>query len=826
MRFFWMAGLVVGLFACRATPKPETESSLGGLGDEPDADGDGIVQSEDCDDGDPSIYTGAEEVCNGVDDDCDGEVDEGVLTLVWRDVDGDGFGNPDESGAFCAPPEGYVTNDSDCDDTHPDRFPGNVEVCDGIDNNCDSVVDEDVGEVFFADVDADGFGDRENSARFCSAPDGFTSDSADCDDTDPSVFPGATEVCNERDDNCDGSVDEGVTLTFYVDLDQDSWGDLSASTESCVVPVGYTAQPGDCDDGADFVFPGAREVCNGIDDDCDGDIDDADVDLDSSTASVWYADIDSDGFGDGTTRFQACQAPSGATADNTDCDDTNASIYPGATEVCNSVDDDCDGDIDDADSSLDVGSAQTFFADQDSDGFGDAMVSVDQCVAPTGYIVDDTDCDDTRDDIYPGAPELRDGADNDCDGSADDDVYVGTGADGSLVVTGTTDLSTDASGGRTFADAVSFDVTAISGATVTASTAIVGIAAGDEVLLINLQGTDGAYSAVGTYTFATVDAVTGSEVTLALPVSDVFGEVSNADLSGQTIVVQRVPNYEDVDIRAGARLTTTAWADGGTGVLAFRAAGTVTIAAGGIVDVDGAGYSGGATGSWNNCDSYQGESLSGLGDGDGDGVCTAYNEYYGHWANHEGGGGAHITGGGGEYGGGATPGVSWTGGSATPPEAGDVYGDAALTGLFLGSGGGGVWNGGTDAPGESPGPGGNGGGMLVIGARAFVALAADVVSSAGEATFNWAQGTWTYGAGGGAGGSVWIQADDFTAPADAVWAGGGFGESTHIRAGGDGGEGRVRIDCNTCNGYVQGTSAADAALAAVSTPAPGWSEAP
>ena len=116
-----------------------------------DADGDGYLADEDCDDQNAQIHPGVEEICDGLDNDCNGEIDEGVLTIFYIDDDGDGFGNPESSGEYCSPPEGYVPSGSDCDDSNPDVFIGNNEICDGIDNNCNDEIDEGVGDVYFVD---------------------------------------------------------------------------------------------------------------------------------------------------------------------------------------------------------------------------------------------------------------------------------------------------------------------------------------------------------------------------------------------------------------------------------------------------------------------------------------------------------------------------------------------------------------------------------------------------------------------------------------------------------------------------------------------------
>ena len=132
-----------------------------------DADGDGYLADEDCDDQNAQIHPGVEEICDGLDNDCNGEIDEGVLTVYYIDEDDDGFGNPEVSGEYCNPPEGYVPSASDCDDSNPDVFIGNNETCDGIDNNCNDEVDEGVGDVYFVDSDRDGFGDSDNTTLLC-----------------------------------------------------------------------------------------------------------------------------------------------------------------------------------------------------------------------------------------------------------------------------------------------------------------------------------------------------------------------------------------------------------------------------------------------------------------------------------------------------------------------------------------------------------------------------------------------------------------------------------------------------------------------------------
>lgn len=163
---------------------------------------------------------------------------------------------------------------------------------------------------FWADQDGDGFG-AGPAVTGCVVPPGFVGNDDDCDDTDAAVHPGAEEVCNGIDDDCDGEVDEGLTF--------DDDGDGFTSTDSC------EGSKDDCDDTDPAVHPGAAEACNGVDDDCDGDVDEG---------------LTSDDDGDGFTSVGSCEG----SAD--DCDDDDPAVHPGATEACNGVDDDCDGSTD------------------------------------------------------------------------------------------------------------------------------------------------------------------------------------------------------------------------------------------------------------------------------------------------------------------------------------------------------------------------------------------------------------------------------------------------------------------------------------------------
>ena len=367
-----------------------------------DRDGDQWIAEADCNDNDASIHPFADELCDGIDNDCDSEIDEdhAVDPLAWyADADGDGFGDPGEIRAACTAPSGFVDNTLDCDDSDANVSPDADEICNDKDDDCDGSVDEPGSgfpNTYYRDGDGDGYGNIDDPIEECNPPSGYVVDSTDCDDSLSHVNPGAPEVCdpNDVDEDCDGLSDDDDDSatelnTWYLDADQDLHGVPEGVVASCEQPEGYAAVDDDCDDTERTTNPSAREVCgDGIDNNCDGLTDGEDA---TARHVRWYADVDGDGYGDPDAYWgEACDNPGGMSADPTDCDDTDPGINPGVTEVWyDGVDADCAGDDD---------------YDADADGHQYDVYGGDDCV-------------DSDPEIYADHVDIcGDGVDSDCDG--------------------------------------------------------------------------------------------------------------------------------------------------------------------------------------------------------------------------------------------------------------------------------------------------------------------------------------------------------------------------------------------------------------------------
>ena len=362
-----------------------------------DDDGDGMTEAGgDCDDTDVEVYTGHVEVCDSKDNDCNGIADDGTECF---DDDGDGFS---EDGG-------------DCDDGDSSIHPAATEAADGVDEDCDGSIDE--GTTAYDD---DGDCICEVGPCQGSVDDSCASlDDGDCDDADAGVAPDATERCDGLDNDCDGALDEPDSVDaglWYRDSDADEHGDVSVTSAGCSQPAGYVLDDTDCDDARDDVSPAAPEVCDGVDNDCDAVVDESDA-VDSET---WYADRDSDGHGDSADGVSSCDQPSGYVAAGGDCDDAVSDTHPAALEYCDGVDNNCDGDVDEASAA----DAIVWYRDADRDGYGDVTDSAADCFAPSGYVADPTDCDDTNSRVSPVDPETCNATDDNCDGAVDEGLLI------------------------------------------------------------------------------------------------------------------------------------------------------------------------------------------------------------------------------------------------------------------------------------------------------------------------------------------------------------------------------------------------------------------
>ena len=462
----------------------------GNKDDNPDMDGDGYKKDMDCDDGNADINPDADEICDSLDNDCDEEVDEDAVdaTTYYADSDQDGYGDPENSIVSCSQPTGYITDNQDCndasalynplaeetdcadpedyncdesvgyedadgdgwaaceecDDSEATANPDQTEVCgDGIDNNCDNLTDDSTSSdaaTWYIDYDGDGFGSTSLSVTECEEPTGFVANDSDCDDLHADAYPDdpntteddpADEKCDGYDNDCDGDIDENDAIDatiWYADVDTDTYGDVLVNTVACNQPSGYVDDSSDCDDTSASVNPDADEYCDSADNDCNGTVDDNALD-----ATAWYGDADGDGYGVFTSATTACSQPSGYADNYTDCNDSNAGINPGASEFCNGINDDCDGQTDEADSV----DAVPYYQDSDGDSYGNAAIYQSSCpnANPTGWVADSSDCDDTDSQTHPGAAEIcNDGIDNNCSGQTT--PCTGTESNADTAITG------------------------------------------------------------------------------------------------------------------------------------------------------------------------------------------------------------------------------------------------------------------------------------------------------------------------------------------------------------------------------------------------------
>jgi len=373
----------------------------------------------DCDDGDEFINPAASEYCNGLDDNCNGSSDEGLPSVTYyQDSDSDGYGNAGTSQDACKTPPGYVLDATDCNDAAGSIHPGATEVCDGVDNDCNVSTADGSEEAWFDDLCDGADSDLCEEGNY-----GCTGGAQTCSDTSNDTL----DICNGLDDDCDAASDDGTEeVLFGVGCDG---ADSDECQEGTYICAGVSLACSDTT--ADNI-----EICDGADNDCDGTIDNGLV------LSTFYADTDEDTFGDAAVATSACDVPTGYVDNDTDCDDTSDTVYPGAPETCNGIDDDCDTTPDDG------LATSTYYRDFDEDGYGNPAVNSLLCGPVSGYVADSTDCDDNDVTAFPGAPEVCDGEDNNCDDVVDDDppiLYADTDGDG-FGTAGATTLACTAAG--------------------------------------------------------------------------------------------------------------------------------------------------------------------------------------------------------------------------------------------------------------------------------------------------------------------------------------------------------------------------------------------
>ncbi len=369
------------------------------------------------------------ELCGDPDKNCDGIVNEGWLGL-GQECRSLGTGECVTSGTYGCDSIGMNLQ---CSSSEGSPTP---EICNGLDDDCDHLIDESVKITYYLDADGDDYGTTALTMQGCQASTGYVNRSGDCDDTNPNIKPDGVEICNGLNDDCDGETDEGVTTIYYRDQDSDGFGDPNVSTPACQLPTGYVTNNRDCNDNYATLNPNAREVWDLVDNNCNGanneglcqpgttagcggecvagqKVCDSQGYWGSCSGAVdettYCRDADGDGYGRSSDCRDSCTTLSGRVTNSDDCNDSNFAIKPGATELCDGIDNNCVSGIDE---NYNIGSNCTA-------GTGACQRTGTRVCAASKL---ESICN-----AVAGQPstEVCDQVDNDCDGQTDE-TCVGT----------------------------------------------------------------------------------------------------------------------------------------------------------------------------------------------------------------------------------------------------------------------------------------------------------------------------------------------------------------------------------------------------------------